>query len=51
MKHVKRITEGELWELVKPGRDNVKISIFADDVTKHNKTEYSSHALAEVVYG
>ena len=51
VKQIKRITEGELWELVENGRDNVKNTRVVDDVIKRDKTEYSSHALAEVVDG
>ena len=49
VKHMKRITEGELWDLVETGRENDKINRVADDVMKRYKTGYSSHALAEVV--
>ena len=50
-RHMKRITEGELWELVDTGRKNVKKTGFTDDVITRDKNEYSSHALAEVVDG
>ena len=49
--HMKIITEGELWELVDTGRDNFKNTRVTDDVITRDKTEYSSHSLAEVVYG
>ena len=48
-RHMRRITEGEIWELVDTGRQNVKKTGFADDVITRDKTEYSSHALAEVL--
>ena len=51
VKHMKRITEGELWEIVETGRENVNISRVTDEVIKHYKTEYSSHTLAEFVDG
>ena len=51
VKRMKRITEGELWELVETGRDNVNISRVTDKVMERDKTEYSSQALAEVVDG
>ena len=47
--HVNRIIEGELWELVYTGRENVKNTGVVDDVGTRYKTGYSSHALAEVV--
>ena len=50
-RHMKRITEGELWELVDTRRENVKNTRVTDDVITCDKTEYSSHALAEVVDG
>ena len=46
VKHRKRITEGELWELVETGRENVKNIGVTDDITERDKTEYSIHALA-----
>ena len=50
-RHMRRITEGELWELVDTGRKNVKKTGVTDDIITRNKTGYSSHILAEVVYG
>ena len=50
-RHIKRITEEELWELVGTGRGDVKKTGVMDDVITRDKTEYSSHALAEVVDG
>ena len=51
VKHVKRITEGEIWELMKTVRENVNNTRVTDDVIKRDKTEYSSHALSEFVDG
>ena len=51
LKHKKIITEGELWELVETGSDNVKNTRSKDNVIKRDKTEYCSHALDEVVDG
>ena len=48
-KHMKTITEGELWEIMDTGRDNFKNTRVTDDVISRNKTEYSSHTLAEAV--
>ena len=48
-RHMKRITEGELWEIVDTGRENVKNTRVMDDFISRDKIEYSSHALAEVV--
>ena len=50
-RHMKRITEVELWELVDTRRDNVKKTGVADDVITHDKNEYNSHALYEAVDG
>ena len=50
-RHMRRITEGELWELVDTGRDNVNKTGVTDDVIAGDKTEYFSHALTEVVNG
>ena len=49
--HMERITDGELWELLDTRRENLKKTGVTDDVITHNKTEYSSHALAEVMNG
>ena len=51
VKHMKRITEGELRELVETGRDNVNNTRVTYDVIKRDKTEYYSHSLAEVLDG
>ena len=45
------IMEGELWYIVDTGRDNVNNTIVTDDFITSDKTEYSSHALAEIVDG
>ena len=50
-RHMKRITQGELWELADAGRENVKNTRVTDDIISREKTEYSSHALAEAVDG
>ena len=50
-RHMRRITEGELWEIVDTGRDNVNKTVVTDDIITLDKTEYSSHAIAEVVDG
>ena len=49
MRHMGRIIEGELWEIVYTGRENVKKTGATDDVITREKVEYSSHALAEVL--
>ena len=51
MRQMKRITEGELWELVDTERENFKNTRVTDDFIRHEMTEYSSHTLAEVVDG
>ena len=51
VKHTKRIIDGELWELVETGRGNANNIRVTDDFIKCNKTEYSSHTLADVVDG
>ena len=50
-RHMRRITEGELWELVDTGRENVKKNGLTDDIINLDKTQYPSHALAEVMDG
>ena len=50
-RHTIRITEGELWELVDTGREDVKKTGVTDYVIPRDNTEYSSHPLAEVVDG
>ena len=51
MKHVKRITEGELWGIVETRKENVKNIWFADEIMERDKTGYSIHTIAEVVGG
>ena len=51
VKHMKRITEGELWEIVETRRENIKIIRVTYDVIKCDKNEYSSHTLSEFVDG
>ena len=51
MRQTKRITEGELWELVDTGRENVKNTRVTDDTIIRDKTKYSSHSLEEVMDG
>ena len=50
-RYTKIITEGELWEIVDTGREDVKNNRVMDDIISQDKTEYSSHALAEVLDG
>ena len=47
--HTKRTTEGELWETLETGRENVNNIRVTDEIMENNKTEYSSHTLAEFV--
>ena len=49
VKHTKRITEGELWDLVKTGRKNANNNGVLDGVIYRDSTEYSIHALADDV--
>ena len=50
-RHMRMITEGELWELVDTGMENANNTGVTDDIINLDKTEYSSHSLAEVVDG
>ena len=50
-RHMRRITEGELWELVDTIRENVKKAGVTDDIIIRDNNEYSSHTLDEVVNG
>ena len=50
-RHMRRITEGELWEIVDTGRENVEKTGVTDDIIARDKTEYFSHALDVVVDG
>ena len=38
VKHMKRITQGELWELVETRRDNLNITIVTDEGMERDKT-------------
>ena len=49
VKHMKRITEGEIWDIMETGRDNVNNIGVTDEIIECDKTEYSSHPLAKVV--
>ena len=51
VKHMKSITEGEIWEILENGRDNVKNIGVMYEMMEFDNTEYYSHALAEVVDG
>ena len=51
LKHVKIITEGELWDIMETMRGNVKIIRVTDEVLKHEKTEYSSRSFDEGMDG
>ena len=46
VRHMRRITEGGLWELVYTGRGGVKKIEVMDYVITRDNTEYSSHILA-----
>ena len=48
-KHAKRITEGELWELVETGGENVKNNGVMDGVMNCDSTEYSIHELTNTM--
>ena len=48
-RHMRRITEGELWELVNTRMENVKKTGVTYDAITLNKTEYSSNVLSKVV--
>ena len=50
-RHTRRITDGEHWEIADTGKENVNKTGVTDDVINRGKTEYSSHALAEVMDG
>ena len=50
-RHMRRITEGELWELVDTKMGNVNKTGVTDDVITRDNTEYSSHALDVVLDG
>ena len=50
-RHMRRISEGEIWELMDTGRENVKKKGVTDDIITYDKTEYFIHALDEVKDG
>ena len=49
VKHMNRIMEGELWELVGTGRVNANNDGVVDGVMDCDSIEYSSHTLADAV--
>ena len=49
VKHTKRTTEGELWDIVETGIEHVKNIRVTDEIMERDKTEYSSHILAGFV--
>ena len=51
VRHMERITEGELWELMDTGRENVKKTGVTDNIITCDKNEYSSHALSVAMDG
>ena len=51
VRHMKRTTEGEIWEIVDTGRENIKNTRVTDYVINYEKNEYYIHALAEVMNG
>ena len=51
VKHMKRITEEELWELVDTGRGNFKNTKVTEYFMNCDNTEHYSHTIAEVVDG
>ena len=51
VRHMIRITDGEFWEIVDTGRGSIKKVGVTENVITFGKTEYSSHALTEVVDG
>ena len=42
--HMKKIIEGEIWELVDTGRENFRKTGVRDYVITHDTAEYYSHA-------
>ena len=50
-RHIQRITEGELWEIVDTGRENFKKIGVTDDFIVCDKTKCSIHAPSVVVDG
>ena len=49
VKHMKRILEGGIWELMEPVRDNFNNNRVQDGVTDCDLTEYFSQTLADDV--
>ena len=49
VKHAKRITEGELWEIMETGMEDVNNNGVLDGVTDCDSTEYSRHELVNTV--
>ena len=50
-RHMRRITERELWEIVHTRRENDKREGIRDEVITCDNNEYSIHTLAEVMDG
>ena len=48
-KHAKRITEGELWYLMKNVRENANNNVVMYGVTDCESTEYYSHKLTNIL--
>ena len=46
--HMRRITEGELWEIMGIGKQNFYKTGVTDDFITRDKIEYSSHAISEM---
>ena len=51
VKHTNRITEGELWELVKTGRDNINNIGIIDGVMDRDSTKYYSNEITKFMEG
>ena len=50
-RNMRRITEGELWEIVDTGRENIKKTGVTDYVTTCDKNEYPIHEITEFMDG
>ena len=48
-KHTNRITEGELWDIMETGRDNVNNNEVLGGFMDRDLAGYSSHALADAM--
>ena len=48
-RHMKRITELELWEIMDTGMENVNNTRVIETIISRDNTEYSSHTLSEVL--